>query len=449
MDIEPDSTPLLISLLLQIASSDLGFYGISGILLFGLLLLSAAVSGSEIALFSLSTEECKNCAESNHPAERLAVRLLGSPHLLLAAILIFNNLINVSIVTLSTFVTWRIFGTQTPEGLVIVGLTFTVTLLILFFGELIPKVYATQRNLSFIRRTVFLINLAFIILKPLSQLLVKLSTLIEKRMVRKGYQINLENLPDFIEDIEVVGEAEEKEKEILKGIVSFGSTTVSQVMTSRLAITAVDISTPFAELIDKIQEYGYSRIPVYRNTIDRIEGFLYIKDLLPFLDMNDDFKWNKLLRDRYFVPQNKKIDKLLRDFQEKHVHMAIVVDEYGGTAGLITMEDIIEEIVGEINDEFDESREVLHMQLDEDSYLFEAKIPLNDFSKVMGVEPNIFDEIKGESHSLAGMMLEIFSRMPELNEEARFGPFLFTIVSVSSKKIRVVKVNVLDNADEN
>lgn len=409
------------------------------------------VSGSEIALFSLSTEECDECRESKNSADRTAVGLLETPQLLLATILIVNNLINVSFVTLSTFVTWEIVGkpdaasdasAQTPQGFIILILTLVVTVVILFFGELLPKVYATQYNLKFIRRTVFLIQFAFHVFRPLSQLLVSISNIVERRIQRKGYKIHIEELPEFIDEMPVDSQTSAKGKEMLKGIVSFGTITVKQIMTARLDITAFDIHTPFSELLRDIEQCGYSRIPIYRETIDKIEGILYVKDLLPFLDMTDDFKWNKLLRPRYFVPQNKKIDKLLRDFQEKHVHMALVVDEYGGTAGLITLEDIIEEIVGEIDDEFDINKEKLYTKVDDGTFLFEGKISLNDFSKVMKVDSSYFDEVKGESESLGGLMLEMFSRFPKANEHINYEQFLFTVALVNSKKIKVVKVQV-------
>jgi CBS domain containing-hemolysin-like protein len=222
---------------------------------------------------------------------------------------------------------------------------------------------------------------------------------------------------------------------------------VQEIMTSRMNITALDIETPFDELLEQIKINGYSRIPIYEETIDKIEGILYVKDILPHLKEGNDFEWQKLLRPRNYVPQNKKIDKLLKEFQAKHVHMAIVVDEYGGTAGLVTMEDIIEEIVGEINDESDEEQERLFTKVDENTYLFEGKIAINDFCKVMKVDAELFDEVRGESQSLGGLMLEMFSRFPKLKEEKRFDKFLFTIVNSTPKQIKVIKVNILEQKD--
>jgi len=421
------------------------FYILNCFILVILLVLSAMISGSEIALFSLSSEDIEDCKNSDNKAEQRAIKLVEKPQLLLATILIFNNLVNITIVTLCTFITWQIFETRNPEGLVIVFLTLIVTMLLLFFGELLPKVYASQYGRSFIQKTVFLIDFAFVIFKPLSLVLVAISNVVGKRIERKGYKIHLDELPEFIDRMPIEGDNVDKEKEILKGIVNFSSTSVQEIMTSRHEIVAFPIDLPFKELIEKVQEHGYSRIPIYRETIDKIEGVLYVKDLLPFLDTPDIFKWPKLLRERFFVPKNKKIDKLLRDFQERHVHVAIVVDEYGGTAGLVTLEDIIEEIVGEINDEFDESEEdLLYTRLDDRNFLFEGKIPLNDVCKVLKVSSDYFYDVRGDSKSLGGLMLELFSRFPQLNEEIIYGNFAFTIMSVSKKKIKVVKISILD-----
>ena len=429
MDTDADTGSLLSILLLdEILSADFLFYVGNAFILAFLLLLSAMISGSEIALFSLSTEEADRFRESEDKKEKLIVKLLDKPQQVLATILIFNNLVNVSIVTLSTFITWQIVGTKSPTWQVTAIFTAIVTVILLFFGELLPKVYANQQNTIFIKKTIGLINFANILFGFFSNLLVSISNVVEKRIKKKGYKIHIEELPEFIDEMPVSEGTSAKDKEILKGIVNFGSISVKEVMTSRMNITAVEISTPFPELLEEIRNNGYSR--------------------LPFLDTQDHFKWNKLLRPRLFVPQNKKIDKLLKDFQEKHVHAAIVVDEYGGTAGLITMEDIIEEIVGEINDEFDDVEEMLYTRIDEHTFLFEGKISLNDFCKVVETDIDVFESVKGESNSLGGLMLELFSRFPKLNEEIRFDKYIFTIFSVSTKKIKIIKVTTLLNEEK-
>lgn len=421
--------------------SDVLFYVVNAFILMLLLTLSALVSGSEVGLFSLNEEEVELCKESENNSEKIIVRLLEHKKLLLATILIFNNLLNVGIVTLSTYITWQIFGTKDITGITLLILTIVVTLLLLFFGELLPKVYANRQNLAFARLSAPLLKYAMRFFNPLAYMLVSMTNIVEKRVQKKGYTLSRDELSEAIQITTENGEATEKDKEILKGIVNFNNISVKQIMTSRHNIMAIDVATPFEELLQKIRESGYSRIPVYQETIDRIEGILYVKDLLEYVEERKNFRWKTLLRNSYFVPPNKKIDKLLRDFQEKHVHMAVVADEYGGTAGIVTMEDIIEEIVGDINDEFDELEEGnLYTQLENNSYLFQSKISLNDFCKVLDIDNGFFDKVKGESESLGGLMLEIFSRLPKVGEVTKHEQFVFTIYQVDSKKIKIIKV---------
>jgi gliding motility-associated protein GldE len=353
--------------------------------------------------------------------------------------LILNNLINVFIVTISTYATWQLVGDQSAEGAVLALLTAIITILIIFFGEIVPKVYASHHAIAFARFTSGPLLLADKIFTPVSWMLLNLSSIIEKRIKKKGYNISVDELNQALE-ITADKEATEEEKGILKGIVNFGTLSVKQVMRSRVDITAIDIESDFHELMDQINKTGYSRIPVYSETVDKIEGILYIKDLLPHLDKEEDFKWSTLLQPGFFVPESKKIDDLFRDFQEKQVHMAIVVDEYGGTEGLITMEDIIEEIVGEINDEFDEDTSINYNKLDKNTFVFEGKTTLNDFCKVAQVDPSLFEEVKGESESLGGLLLEINKKLPHAGEKIRFKNFLFTTVAVDQKRIKRVRV---------
>ena len=445
MDSETESL-FIINIFLNLISANLIFYTVNFLILAVLLLLSGLISGSEIGLFSLSSEDLDRCQDSENSSEQLIVQLLKKPQRLLATILIFNNLINVAIVSISTYLTWEIVGTRNPKAVVILTLTIIVTVAILFFGELLPKVYANQKSLFFVKRTVKLINVAMKVFNPLSYVLMQMSSVVEKRIKKRGYPVDIKGLEGVIDRTDTT----HKQREILKGIVNFGTITAKQVMTSRLAITAFDINTNFDELLEKIQECGYSRIPIYSDTIDNIKGVLYVKDLLPFLNANESFRWSKLLRKTYFIPPNKKIDKLLRDFQEKRVHLAIVVDEYGGTAGLVTMEDVIEEIVGEVNDEFDGDKEKLYTKIDENSYLFESKISLHDFCKIMGIKNDFFDEVKGESESLGGLLLERFARLPKLNENIVYDKFEFTVVAMGVRKIKIVKVEIHeDNNDTN
>jgi len=427
-------------LFILLSGNLLPFYIIGGVLLSILLILSALVSGSEVAFFSLSKNQINTFRNSNAKGEKRIYQLIKNPQKLLATILIFNNFINVGIVTLATFVTWRIFGTTTLTGIVIIFLTFITTFAIVFFGEIIPKVYANSNNVAFAGMTSRLMKVAESLFSPLSWLLLSFSKVVEKRIERKNYDISKEEIHKALE-ITADGEATEEEKEILKGIVNFGTLSVKQVMKSRLEITAFDTDLGFHDLMDKINKCGFSRIPVFRETIDKIEGILYIKDLLPYLDRDENFKWQPLLRPGYFVPENKKIDSLLKDFQEKRVHISIVVDEYGGTSGLITLEDIIEEIVGEIRDEFDVD-EIAYNKLDENTYVFEGRTSLNDFCKIIGKDPSLFDEVKGESESLAGLILELSSKIPRVGEKIEFGDLVFTVVAVDNRRIKRIRIFV-------
>ena len=415
------------------------FFVISGVILQVLLFLSSLISGSEVAFFSLTHKDIASCKESGRTVDHKIISLVRRPKLLLATILIANNFINVGIVTLSTFVMWEAAGTRGKEGEFIALLTLVITFFILFFGEVLPKVYATPNNLRFAQFTAHLVKFSQVIFKPLSWVLMSMSNVIEKRFEKRGYDISVEELHHALELTTTNEETTEEEKDILRGIVNFGTLSVKQVMRSRLDITAFDMEMDFHDLMDKINKSGFSRVPVYAETIDNIEGILYIKDLLPYTDKDEHFKWQTLLRPGFFVPETKKIDALLKDFQEKRVHMAIVVDEYGGTSGLITLEDIIEEIVGEINDEFDDE-DVIYNKIDEQTYLFEGKTTLNDFCKLIDETPATFEKVKGESESLGGLLLEINSKLPSSGERIYFGKFVFTVVAVDSKRIKRVRV---------
>lgn len=434
-----DPLPLLFNFAQALGLNVFWTYTIEGIMLALLLFLSAVVSGSEVAYFSLSHQDIIKLKGSNNDSEKKIVDLLEQPKRLLATILILNNFINISIVTLATFLSWQIVGSKSTEGSLVVALTFISTFAIVFFGEIVPKVYANQNNINFARSASIIISPAFYFFKPLSFLLSSMSGMIEKRVEKKGFNISVDELNQALE-ITAQEDTTEEEKGILRGIVNFGTLSVTQVMRSRMDITAVDIEDDFHELMDLINKNGYSRIPVYKETIDKIEGILYVKDLLPFIDENENFEWQKLLRPGFFVPESKKIDVLLKDFQEKRIHMAIVVDEYGGTSGLITLEDVIEEIVGEINDEFDDDIDVIYNKIDDFTYVFEGKTTLNDFCKVINQDPSVFEAVKGESESLGGLLLELNSKMPRVGEKIIYDKFVFTIVSVDQKRIKRIRV---------
>lgn len=412
------------------------------VLILILLAISAIISGSEVAFFSISHAELEKCQTENKPTDKLILSLLASPNELLATILIINNFVNVAIITISTYAIWRLTEASN-EGAVLALMGVVVTALIVFFGEIIPKIYANQKGLSVARLASRLLFVSMKLVRPLSWMLVSLTSVVEKRIKRRGYTGSLEHVSHALELSTKVGTTEQ-EKDILKGIVHFSTIPVTQIMKSRVDIEAIEYSIKYHELLDKINKTGFSRLPVFKEDLDTIEGVLYVKDLLPHINEDEFFEWQKLLRTAYFVPESKMIDTLLKDFQEKHVHMAIVVDEYGGTEGLITLEDIIEEIVGEIKDEYDEEGD-FYKQIDASTYDFEGKTSINDFCKIVKEDTKLFDEIRGESESLGGMILEVHTKLPNTGEFLQFDKYTFTVLSVDAKRIKKIRVTIDDS----
>lgn len=410
-----------------------------GLILIALLFLSALLAGSEVAFFSLNAEQRAALRESDNPAEKAVSVLLDNPQQLLATLLIAINFVNIIFITLSNYLTEMILGPQSVGTLLVtLFLLFGVTFIITFFGELIPKVWAQQNNIRFATFSATLIQFFTLIFTPLSKSLLAISNLIEKRIEKKSYTLTAHELNHALE-ITTDENTTEQEKDILRGILNFGNTSVKSVMKARRDIVAFDTEMDFHELMDKINKNGYSRVPVFKETIDKIEGILYIKDLLVHVEEDENFDWISLLHQPFFVPENKKIDDLLYDFQEKRVHMAVVVNEYGETEGLVTMEDIIEEIVGEINDEFDDET-ADYKRIDDQNYMFEAKTSLNDFCRVFDLEPVYFEKAKGESETLGGLMIELFGRIPNSGEELTWEDFQFKIQSVDARRVKKVKV---------
>jgi magnesium and cobalt exporter, CNNM family len=410
------------------------------IILLLLLMLSAIISGSEVAYFSISLHELDKFKKSGNKSDSRIVKLLSRPKYLLATILILNNFINVAIVTLSTYTTWKIFA-GVSQAKLITALTFIITFFIVFFGEIVPKIYANQQRVFFARKISGLLLFAATLVKPLAWLLVNLTQTVEKRLEKKAF--NSSSIEEVHQALEMTTHSgiTDEEKEILKGIVNFSTISVTQVMRSRVDIIAVENDISFHELMNIINKEGISRIPVYEEDLDNIDGILYVKDLLPFIDQEEDFKWQDLLRPAYFVPESKMIDDLLREFQEKRIHIAIVVDEYGGTSGLLTMEDVLEEIVGEINDEFDEE-EKAYTKVADNIYDFEGRTSINDMCKILKVEASYFDRIKGESESIGGMLLEEFGKIPNTNDYIEFENYTFTILAVDKRRIKKVRVKI-------
>jgi len=308
-----------------------------------------------------------------------------------------------------------------------------------FFGEIIPKVYANKNKLLFIKISYRLIATSKTLFYPLVVLLIKIGAVFKKQIKKESYDVSVKSINRALE-LTTDKNTSKEEKNILSGIVNFGSFKVKEIMRARVDIVSFDDKTPLSKLRKQIIKCGYSRIPVYKNSIDKITGVLYVKDLFPHLEKDDSFNWSKLIRRPFYVPESKNIDDLFKDFQEKRVHLALVVDEYGGVSGLITMEDVIEEIVGDIKDEFDSEREIKFKKLDHKTFVFDGKTSLNDFCKIISVKKTTFNSIKGESESIGGMLLEINSKLPNSGEKISFNNFVFTVTSVDHKRIKRVRV---------
>ncbi len=422
--------------------SELIFYISGSITLLLLLFFSAIISGLEAALFSLSSKQLSHCSESNDPKKLKIINLLNNGTDLLATIIIISNLVNIAFVIFGNYMLWKFFGRDNITKIIMISYTFTSAALLVLFGELIPKMYATYHNLLISMKMVNIINFLIILFKPLSIPLIKIGGIFGKSFTPEKYTLSSEELDRALE-LTVVGDNSEEE-EILKGIASFGGLYARQVMKPRTDITAINLKTNFFELMSLINKSGYSRLPVYEDNIDNIKGTIYTKDLIPFIDNSNNFKWQNLMRDSFFIPETKKLDSLLLDFKEKRIHIAIVVDEYGGTSGLITMEDVIEKIIGNVADETDNTELGNYKKIDKNNYVFQAKVYLNDFCKLIGEDFSIFDEVKGESESLAGLLLEINGKLPQSGKEIIYKNFKFKVVSVDDKRIKKVKVQILN-----
>lgn len=436
--------------------SVLEFSDVLKIIFFFILLISSAlISGSEVALFSLKPSDFDVKEGNVSKQEQIIINLLDKPKKLLATILIANNFINIAIVLLYASISETFYGDNTTlffgislKFLIDVGL---VTFLILMFGEILPKVYANRNNVVFAHFMAVPLSILDRLFTPLSLPMRSVTNLIQTKFGKQKSNLSVDQLSQALE-LTSEEDTSKDEKKILQGIVSFGNTDTKQVMRPRLDIFALNVEQPFYEVIEEIMENGYSRIPVYEDNVDNITGILYIKDLLPHLQ-KENFEWQPLVREPYFVPENKKLDDLLADFQEQKNHLAIVVDEYGGTSGLISLEDIIEEIVGDISDEFDDE-DVIYSKINESTYVFEGKTPLKDFYKILKLEePKIedFESNKGEAETLAGFVLESSKGFPKKGQVIAFSNFDFTVEALDSKrivqlKVKINKDKILDNA---
>jgi putative hemolysin len=403
-----------------------------------LLAVSALVSGAEAAFFSLSPAEVNSIQNSRSKTNQVITRLLDMPEKLLATILVVNNLVNVGVIVISAYFINSLFDFTHAHLLAFLLQVVVITLVIVFFGEILPKIYAIRYAGKVVRFMAVPLDIFEKICRPVNFLLINTSSVIHRKFSRQGKNISMDDLSNAL-DLTQQGITEEKK--ILEGIVKFGNIDVREIMTSRVDILGISIQTPFRKLIAHVIDSGYSRIPVYSNDLDNIKGILYVKDLLPFLGKADSFNWQSLMRAPYYVPETKKINDLMKEFQTNKIHMAVVIDEYGGTSGIITLEDILEEIVGDISDESD-SDEVFHVRIDENNFLFEGKILLNDFFKVLNLDGETFDDVKGEAETLAGLILELKGDLPRKNEAISCKGFLFTIKSVDKRKIGQVQVTI-------
>ena len=367
--------------------------------------------------------------------------MLENSKLLLATVLIFNNLVNVGIVILSTFLVNHYLDFSVNPFLGLLFQVIIITSLLLLLGEIIPKVVATRSPVKIALALATPLSFLQRILYPLGYLLISSTRFIDKRYAH-NHHITLDDISNAI-DITNDGKVNDEDRKIMKSITRFGDINAREIMSPRVGLTVIDNSLPFSKVQKMIVDSGYSRIPVYNDTPDSITGILYIKDLLPHLSKDDSFNWESLVRPPFFIPENKPINDLLQEFQEKKIHMAVVVDEYGGTSGIITLEDIIEEIVGEINDEFDvESENIFFSQIDDQNYIFEGKTTINDMCRVLGIDDRIFDDAKGESESLAGLILELAGKMPAIGETFSLGEFVFRIEAADKRRINKVKVSM-------
>lgn len=404
-----------------------------------LLYASGFVSASEIAFFSLSPADLNNLEQKSHPSDTKINTLLEDSERLLATILISNNFVNVTIIMLCNYFFASVINFGTSVWLEFLVITIVLTFLLLLFGEIMPKIYSAQYTLKFCRKAAPAISVLVSLFRPLSSLLVHSTTLVNKCVAKKNYSLSVNDLSQALEltDKNEISE----ENNILEGIIRFGGETAKEVMTSRLDVVDLDIKTPYKDVLKCIVDNAYSRIPIYAGSKDNVKGILYIKDLLPHLNKGESFRWQSLIRPAYFVPETKMIDDLLRDFQSNKIHIAIVVDEFGGTSGIVTMEDIIEEIVGEIHDEYDDE-ERTYVKLKDNVYVFEAKTLLSDFYKITKTNPAEFEPVTGDADTLAGLLLEIKGEFPVLHENLVYKNYVFEVLEMDNRRILKVKVTI-------
>jgi putative hemolysin len=408
-----------------------------------LLFASALMSGSEVAYFSLSPSDINKLKASRNKRSKAVLKLYNIPEKLLSTILVANNTVNIAIVILAAFLSSRLFNFSNTPVLGFIIEIVAITFLILFFGEIMPKIYATQNILPVALVMALPLLVLEKIFKPITSVLIFSSSFVKRRTIPGQKNLSMNDLSDALE---LTADDFHEDEKILKGIVKFGNINVSAIMCPRVDVTAIDIRSGFSQIIPIIIESGFSRIPVYSGSFDNVKGILYAKDVLPYANNPDSFKWQALMRPSYFVPETKKINDLLKEFQMKKIHLAVVIDEYGGTSGIVTLEDILEEIVGEIGDESDYDQ-VMYRKVDETTYVFEGKVLLNDFYRIYNIEGDPFEDIRGESETLAGLILELTGEIPRNGHEIKESGFTFRIESADKRRIREICVTK-DKSDD-
>lgn len=405
------------------------------ILILVLLIVSYFLSGAEVAFFSLSHKDINMLKTKQGSSWKRIINLLDEPKLLLASLRIGNALVNIAIIILSNFLIDQLLPIKNSFWTIdLIIKVLLVTFFLILFGEVLPKVYASQNNLRFARDASYLVEIIHLLFRRISSAVVGTTDRVER-------SLGADYGSSHFEELEEDSNASEDEKNILRGIAKFGNITVKQIMRTRLDVSGIDYNTSFGELIKQIELLHYSRVPVYRNSLDEVMGLIHTKDILPFINEPNDFDWHTLMRPPYFVHEHKLIEDLLQDFRSRKTHFAIVVDEFGGTSGIVTLEDIMEEIIGDIRDEFDEE-ESPNRKIDDNNYIFEGRTMINDVCKIIGLPLDTFDEVKGESDSLAGLILEISGKIPGENEEVEVGDFKFTILEIERNRIQKVKLTI-------
>lgn len=438
------SAPLA-SVLLWVSPPVAFYFGLIAIIL--LLLFSGFISGSEVAFFGLHGQNLEEFKKDPKPSSKRVLKLLEKPEYLLATILISNNFVNVAIVLISSYITALLFDASAYPVLTFVLQVIVVTGLILVFGEITPKIFSTVNPRFFLRRMSLPLLVLEKLFRPFSTLLVKSTGIIDRRMRKGEDPISLEEISDAIE-IAASDNKEPQEVRIFKGIVRFGSISVREIMIPRVDVVAINNNASYDEVIRVITSSGYSRIPVYSGSTDSINGILYIKDLLRHLDEGPSYNWQKHIRPAFFIPENKKIDSLLKEFQNNKIHMAIVVDEYGGTSGIVTLEDILEEIIGDINDEFDTEPEINYQKISDNTYIFDGKVLLNDFLRIADLPDDYFNDVEGEFDTLAGLILEIQGELPVKGEVILFRNLEMRVEEADQRRIGKIRVKVVYDAKD-